>query len=105
MIRRPPRSTLFPYTTLFRSLHLLLGLLEPAGREAEAAEATIGGLDLGAGRGHGDPHRGMRLLHRLREYRALGHREGPAFPTEAFLHPHLRDDPHELVPRLLRVVG
>src|SRR5947208_5260778 len=27
MIRRPPRSTLFPYTTLFRSL-LLLGDLE-----------------------------------------------------------------------------
>src|SRR2546422_9880031 len=24
MIRRPPRSTLFPYTTLFRSLHLEL---------------------------------------------------------------------------------
>src|SRR3712207_8374335 len=24
MIRRPPRSTLFPYTTLFRSLRLLL---------------------------------------------------------------------------------
>src|SRR5689334_24701069 len=23
MIRRPPRSTLFPYTTLFRSLHYL----------------------------------------------------------------------------------
>src|SRR5438874_5651864 len=23
MIRRPPRSTLFPYTTLFRSKHLL----------------------------------------------------------------------------------
>src|SRR5256884_8387405 len=23
MIRRPPRSTLFPYTTLFRSLHTL----------------------------------------------------------------------------------
>src|SRR5437588_2117458 len=28
MIRRPPRSTLFPYTTLFRSLRV--GLLEPA---------------------------------------------------------------------------
>src|SRR2546426_4441211 len=26
MIRRPPRSTLFPYTTLFRSLHHLLAL-------------------------------------------------------------------------------
>src|SRR3712207_8237176 len=28
MIRRPPRSTLFPYTTLFRS-RVLLGLLRP----------------------------------------------------------------------------
>src|SRR2546422_7155130 len=26
MIRRPPRSTLFPYTTLFRSLDLALAL-------------------------------------------------------------------------------
>src|SRR3989454_9974199 len=26
MIRRPPRSTLFPYTTLFRSFRLLFGL-------------------------------------------------------------------------------
>src|SRR2546428_8668746 len=26
MIRRPPRSTLFPYTTLFRSLHELVEL-------------------------------------------------------------------------------
>src|SRR2546425_8849210 len=25
MIRRPPRSTLFPYTTLFRSVGLMLG--------------------------------------------------------------------------------
>src|SRR2546422_4318455 len=25
MIRRPPRSTLFPYTTLFRSPHALIG--------------------------------------------------------------------------------
>src|SRR5690554_7793026 len=25
MIRRPPRSTLFPYTTLFRSFHAVLG--------------------------------------------------------------------------------
>src|SRR3712207_8593940 len=29
MIRRPPRSTLFPYTTLFRSLWI--GLSEPVG--------------------------------------------------------------------------
>src|SRR5437899_8823087 len=35
MIRRPPRSTLFPYTTLFRSLrHLLRLQLEPHRRPA-----------------------------------------------------------------------
>src|SRR2546427_8441389 len=28
MIRRPPRSTLFPYTTLFRSLENLIGIEE-----------------------------------------------------------------------------
>src|SRR3712207_7165621 len=33
MIRRPPRSTLFPYTTLFRSSAYFL-----AGRNAEAAK-------------------------------------------------------------------
>src|SRR2546430_7743059 len=27
MIRRPPRSTLFPYTTLFRSLHDRAGMI------------------------------------------------------------------------------
>src|SRR5690349_22455501 len=30
MIRRPPRSTLFPYTTLFRSKHVVACRLEPA---------------------------------------------------------------------------
>src|SRR5690554_7388618 len=30
MIRRPPRSTLFPYTTLFRSLHLLFAQVQTA---------------------------------------------------------------------------
>src|SRR3712207_6918861 len=51
MIRRPPRSTLFPYTTLFRSeLERLLGalhvdpladlLLHPHARPARAAAET-----------------------------------------------------------------
>src|SRR3712207_8779274 len=31
MIRRPPRSTLFPYTTLFRSEPALYERVEPAG--------------------------------------------------------------------------
>src|SRR5258708_30412023 len=39
MIRRPPRSTLFPYTTLFRSLDLFGGRrrrIEQAAADAEA---------------------------------------------------------------------
>src|SRR2546427_9023965 len=32
MIRRPPRSTLFPYTTLFRSITIALGLVTVAAR-------------------------------------------------------------------------
>src|SRR3712207_7148924 len=32
MIRRPPRSTLFPYTTLFRSIPILFGIGAVAGR-------------------------------------------------------------------------
>src|SRR5256885_15958297 len=52
MIRRPPRSTLFPYTTLFRSLH---GLAELARAQAVVflplpvhARMAAEGLDLGA---------------------------------------------------------
>src|SRR2546425_1810755 len=30
MIRRPPRSTLFPYTTLFRSVEIVTGVETPA---------------------------------------------------------------------------
>src|SRR5256886_10414671 len=33
MIRRPPRSTLFPYTTLFRSRDYVLGIAEDVVRE------------------------------------------------------------------------
>src|SRR5688572_32306225 len=33
MIRRPPRSTLFPYTTLFRSSHVALSRARHIGRE------------------------------------------------------------------------
>src|SRR3712207_9253975 len=31
MIRRPPRSTLFPYTTLFRSLHWAINSVKKGG--------------------------------------------------------------------------
>src|SRR3712207_8910694 len=52
MIRRPPRSTLFPYTTLFRSARLRLGDVdspltalfdvEQVGRVDGAARARLG---------------------------------------------------------------
>src|SRR2546425_4652605 len=42
MIRRPPRSTLFPYTTLFRS-HFLLGRGDRS--DEERARALIGRLE------------------------------------------------------------
>src|SRR5258708_11746927 len=40
MIRRPPRSTLFPYTTLFRSQNSLAMILAASG-EYEQAEASL----------------------------------------------------------------
>src|SRR3989454_7773319 len=46
MIRRPPRSTLFPYTTLFRSLHqALVGLAHRLAREIEHADDAAFGDD------------------------------------------------------------
>src|SRR2546426_5308277 len=48
MIRRPPRSTLFPYTTLFRSQRLVrfedVGGRLPLGRRDEAHGAAVGHL-------------------------------------------------------------
>src|SRR2546429_1703299 len=47
MIRRPPRSTLFPYTTLFRSLPGMAGHAqhEDVGARAEDAVAPAGDDD------------------------------------------------------------
>src|SRR3989440_13090872 len=44
MIRRPPRSTLFPYTTLFRSREILVGAhqQEAAVRERRERRRTAG---------------------------------------------------------------
>src|SRR2546430_11491194 len=42
MIRRPPRSTLFPYTTLFRSLHIERAAVYEADAErGDAAAARV----------------------------------------------------------------
>src|SRR5688572_9164380 len=54
MIRRPPRSTLFPYTTLFRSLFSLLDTdVRLRGLEGEAVEACGSASGEAAGRSAG----------------------------------------------------
>src|SRR3712207_7197930 len=65
MIRRPPRSTLFPYTTLFRS-HGTRGRLHH--REAEAeAHAVVRGLGEHAGK------REVRQVLAVRQMRSEEH--------------------------------
>src|SRR5256885_13259926 len=69
MIRRPPRSTLFPYTTLFRSvvdaLRCLVGVL---GGRLDAAEPARAGVEDPADRDadqRGDERRDREPEHRL----------------------------------------
>src|SRR3712207_8909430 len=62
MIRRPPRSTLFPYTTLFRSLkaYLVPSLLSEEEWDAIAAEAEAiveKAREIAEARGISDPER------------------------------------------------
>src|SRR2546428_6287299 len=84
MIRRPPRSTLFPYTTLFRS-----ELGHPFLREAQAARAAI---ELVEGRRElGEPGAGSR--ERPREL------PGPLFRSEE--HTSELQSRSDLVCRLL----
>src|SRR2546422_5899799 len=62
MIRRPPRSTLFPYTTLFRSLVAIRGALELARTRAENRR-------LHEALGHSDPLVGVsRAMDRSEEH-------------------------------------
>src|SRR2546428_8907016 len=62
MIRRPPRSTLFPYTTLFRSL--------PPG--ADRVRVALSALALAAA---------VRVVDRV--HRQAAHRGPPALPAVA----------------------
>src|SRR5256886_15273832 len=48
MIRRPPRSTLFPYTTLFRSYFVALGVINDAALVWSAVNRALEVRDIGA---------------------------------------------------------
>jgi len=70
MIRRPPRSTLFPYTTLFRSR-------PPQASKAEPVLAGFGKFPLGFGRfGAGEFEKVGR------RYEAAPHRKSPVLGTK-----------------------
>src|SRR2546430_11873808 len=69
MIRRPPRSTLFPYTTLFRSAAVLV-----RARADRPCERRGGGRRAGAG----DADRAAQVPPRLRDQL---HRLRPAGPA------------------------
>src|SRR3712207_7459187 len=62
MIRRPPRSTLFPYTTLFRSLPSRRGRAPPGrgGRSGRGRRRGRGGPCAGCARRRGKGGRGGR---------------------------------------------
>src|SRR6267154_2447450 len=86
MIRRPPRSTLFPYTTLFRS-----GAGRPRARYVRHGGATGARWRLRSDRPSRRPPRAVRG-HRV------GHRSGPAARARAGMDRPLR-------PRLVLVGG
>src|SRR2546426_4809591 len=60
MIRRPPRSTLFPYTTLFRSQRRI------------AARKRVANSDVGISRGEGNREAGGASVGRQRISESLG---------------------------------
>src|SRR5206468_12522407 len=77
LIRRPPRSTLFPYTTLFRSDEVLQRVVRdvPAGvRQHDHVAALPGGERVAVGGGFRDqveaehPARPRPVLHRSEEH-------------------------------------
>src|SRR2546425_9704709 len=57
MIRRPPRSTLFPYTTLFRSINRPQRTKRCAAENQSSAEAPHARIGHGTLARHPDPYR------------------------------------------------
>src|SRR5690554_7709932 len=70
MLARPPRSTLFPYTTLFRSDRRFTGTVEGGIEQDAEANATLELLQqgiesgIGAPGGHVGTHRAVLVDHR-----------------------------------------
>src|SRR3989475_6126228 len=83
MIRRPPRSTLFPYTTLFRSCRPA-GIRSRGTRRVRYADVRSAPDGAGGGRG-GDVRDGPRG-----EHESSGIREAAALRAPPLAHRHAR---------------
>src|SRR5260370_6396368 len=107
MIRRPPRSTLFPYTTLFRSRHHhRLGAEDASGRRARGGRGLRGdGLgDRGPGRREGvrRPRRPRRAGHRRERSDAV--RQEPRADADAVQGQDRRGHPPGVQPMITKVI-
>src|SRR2546430_9264545 len=117
MIRRPPRSTLFPYTTLFRSTVAAIAVLGAAqqlhshlrgalntGASREEVEAVLAVIDGGLDSGRRRPAHGKRGdvkgrgVWKRETGRGTREREGRARPP-----PAPRGVPKEFPPRTCRL--
>src|SRR2546430_1656611 len=87
MIRRPPRSTLFPYTTLFRSVATI------DGRAAVGAPGAAAGTGGGATSGDEDPHAYARATTASVAVRMPALRQG-----DVVLDHHVQRQPLDLEP-------
>src|SRR2546430_6692980 len=73
MIRRPPRSTLFPYTTLFRSAHA----------ELDVGAVVVDDVDLDAAHGAVPHHRELDVVDPVRTVVvAVGDVVGPVLQVD-----------------------
>src|SRR5258705_8859729 len=71
MIRRPPRSTLFPYTTLFRSVHDVAGGPDDPQLDFERLRPILRGNDRRAERAGGREERSEEHTSELQSLRHL----------------------------------
>src|SRR5256885_5630571 len=102
MIRRPPRSTLFPYTTLFRSLRLseLFGQIGLQLRVDGALRQAVGKV---AQRGQADADRKSTRLnssHLVISYAVFCLKKKKSTGKYQCAEMNHKDERHELVPGL-----
>src|SRR5258708_12563175 len=92
MIRRPPRSTLFPYTTLFRSLAPVAGKLPQHGARVLLARGDdVGPRAVGVARGDRKSTR-LNSSHQIISYAVFCLQKKKLSIPPPFLHARIAND-------------